>query len=622
MNLNTGGLAVQIKKIGICRESIFFAATACLCLLGAALSYFFGPRAQFSYSELSYATAHLPKALLSSAIWIAVLGFLHHAALRSKRRFQLDLKNCVAALVAIYCVYWLPVFFAGGFVHDDWYLLAAASIRTVVLHHPTYSLHALEAVEGNFRPLSEVLYFSWMLRLFGVSPTAFMTASFLVNLSATVALFFLTREFGYSLRVACVAAMLYLSRGLTYTLNIWAAAVGDGMVLLFCGVAAVFILKANRRKGLPVLPWHFAAWLLFLLALLTKQSAFAFPPIAAALVLFPPGQPHAAAGNRRTGTALAVALLYTVPTICIFLYANTLQRGAAPIPVALTLRGIVHLLSFPAWYLNSVQFSSTRLALVLMPEAVGFLIIAALGILIVRVPEIVTARRRDLAFFAFAAFCSMAMFAFAHELNMAYYSAMFAFWASIGAAICLTNFGAWRIDNRPARICCFLFFFLLSSGFVDIQLKLTGLIPSGGYIRGVMGSDQEALGYRQFSTMFADAPQVDSIVLLNVPYPREPNDYAVMALLADEKLSGIFIYHPETNSYTSNDLHGQRPLNDLEALNDPREYIWNTPVSADELRARLSCVHTLWIRFDHDSVHTVPCDIPVLPTADAAEQGN
>jgi len=595
-------------KRSVSWEEIFFASFAIIFLLGSIAMFLLRQHLHAPDRELQYALDRLPGALLLSGLWILCLQLLHRWLLLSGVWRAPRLLPCLLVLLAVYCIYWIPAMLAWGFSQDDWYVLAAASIRKVIFVHPAWSFSTLEVIDGNFRPLGTVLYFGFMIKFFGASAFAFLAGSFLINLSVTVLLFFLVQEFGYSLQNATIAALLYLSRGMGFTLNTWSCAVGDGMVIFLCGLAALLILRANKRMGTPPLLLHLAAWLLFVFALLAKQSAFGFPPIAAALTLFAPETSDASNSRKRIGRALFVFLFYGATTMAVYLYSKTLLHGATPSKVGFSLKGLIHLFSYPTWYFAPLHFASRRAIMILMPEIFGVLILLALAVVLLRLPQVLGSRARHIAFFAYAGFCSVALFAFVGDRSVAYYGAMMAFWVSIGLALCLTNLGPLEIGNARARAGYFFLFLLLASGYADIQLKLTGIVPTGGYAIP-LGVAQERYGYRQLSNLLAGAPQADSLVLLNAPYLRDPGDFAVMALLADERISEIFIYHDASRTFTSNNLHGDRPRNDFQALADPHEYVWTTPVSDSEVQAHLSCERTLWISFEGDDPRAAPCPL-------------
>ena len=69
-----------------------------------------------------------------------------------------------------------------------------------------------------------------------------------------------------------------------YTIVAWSAAVGDGIVILLCGLTVLAVLRANKHRGLAALLYHLLAWASFLMATLSKQSSFTIPLIVFLLV--------------------------------------------------------------------------------------------------------------------------------------------------------------------------------------------------------------------------------------------------------------------------------------------------------------------------------------------------
>ena len=117
---------------------------------------------------------------------------------------------------------------------------------------------------------------------------------------------------------------------------------------------------------------------------------------------------------------------------------------------------------------------------------------------------------------------------------------MFAFWISIALGIVLTRFGNISDTNPAARNAYFALYLIVIVGVLDIRLKETGLIPSGGYIRGSFGMDQQRAEYDQMATILSNHPLADTLVMVDFPIPAP--DYTSMALFADPGLRHILAY--------------------------------------------------------------------------------
>lgn len=253
-------------------EDGFFLSASLLSLLVCAATFFLRNHLLFHNERIQYGVGHLPFALFATALFIALVGLARPLLSRISGLANWPTPYFLAVLAIVFALCWLPVWLAGGFVQDDWLLLAAASIRKIIFLHPAYSWYALDSVDGNFRPLGTTLYFGYMLKWFGLAARAFTFGPFLLTLLGNLVAFAIVRELGYSRVAAAAASLLFMTRGLLYTVAAWAAALGDGIAILFCGLTYLFLLKANKQHGSTALYYHLFAWLFFCVAILGKRA--------------------------------------------------------------------------------------------------------------------------------------------------------------------------------------------------------------------------------------------------------------------------------------------------------------------------------------------------------------
>lgn len=602
-----------MRKTRVLSEGSFFTFLASSCLVSSALILLLRQHLHSANPRVLYGLNHVPGALAAGGVFVIILSFLYRKLITSSQLRPIRTLHCIIILAIAFCIYWGPVVLLGGFVQDDWRLLAASSIRSILYMHPTYSLFTLDTVDGNFRPLGTALYFGYMLKVFGVCPLAFLTGNFLVNLSSCIVVYLITRELGYPRLTAMAASLLYMSRGINYTLNAWACAIGDGVSILLCGVAALLVLRASRLKGSAVLLFHLLAWCLFACATLAKQSSFAFPFIVGILIFVAPGKNEAVKGTKRLFNAIAAFSVYSATAAIVYFHAKALAQGVTPYAVQLSVRGFSNLFSYVTWYFYLIVFPNTYTVANLLPIFLGVAIVFSLALLFYRLRGKLGSRPRDIAFLLLASMFSIGMFALLPTRNAPYYGSMFAFWISIAIAICLTSFGKWQKDNPRARVCCFVFFLLIVSGFVDIRLKQTGLFPSGGYIWGTYGMDHEMSENRQLSELLKQSPQHDTLVYVSSNNNGIVNNYISMALLNDPNIQRIYVYDRVNHLYFSNSLLGARPKNDFGALTSPQAYSWDVPVTASEFRASVSCMQSVWVELSEARMNVVPCELTSIP---------
>jgi|GEM_PF-6173133 len=581
-------------------ENIFFLCVAIVILFASVAAELLHTRIHFHNDRVQYGMDHLPVALFSVFLFTVLVGVLPAFLSRWISLEEKPTSFYVAAIVVLFCIFWLPVFLSGGFVEDDWMLLSAASIRKIIYLHPAYSWHALDSVDGNFRPLGTVLYFAFMLKLFGVHAHAFLMGNFIINLLGSLIAFFIVRELGYSRVAGAAASMIYISRDLIYTENAWVAALGDATAILLCGLTVLAVLRAMKQRGLSAFVYHAIGWGCFCLATLAKQSSFAAPAIVAILLFMRPGDVPVLSLGRRVKDALIALLVYGGTAGIVFYHAKILLQTKTPYPLTLGFDGLVSTFAYVTWYFATIVYPSKNGLAIALPIVVGLAIVIGLVVIVRRVPRVLGDRPRDVVFLLLAALASLSLLIPLGARVTSYYGSMFAFWLSIALGIALTRFGTVRKENRPARIACFVFCLLVAVGFLDVRVKQTALIPSGGYIWGTFGMDRERSRYEQLSTVLSKSPHSDTLVL--VDFPAYPSYYASMAFLIDPAIRRILAYDSTAKTYLANDLQGDRPRDEFDALNDTGAFNWKVTMSPSDAAKTISTEKAAWIRFSDNKI--------------------
>lgn len=587
------------------RETLFFGTIPFALLFGSIAVRFLQSHVSLHNPRIQYGVRHVPEALLLAAFFTAIAGLLFAALSRWSAVEEKPTSYYLLVLAVAFFLCWLPVLLTGRFVQDDWMLLSAASIRKVIYLHPGYAWFSLDTVDGNFRPLGTTLYFAYMFKLFGARAFAFLCGNFVVNLAGSIVAFFLVRELGYSKVAGAAASLLYMTRGLNYTENAWACALGDGVVILLGGLTVLWILRANKSRGAGVFVYHGLAWLLFCVALFAKQSSFSIPLIVALVVLIQPGETTLAPVRRRAGQAFAALIAYSIPMAVIFFHAKSLLRQKTPYPVAISMDSFTQWLSYIPWYFVGVSFPGKYRVLADLIKLCGVVILIGIAIFVTRVPRTLGKRPRDIGFLLLAALAAIAPYALLPTRTAPYYGAMSSFWISLAIGIAVTQFGR-AADKSPAvRNAYFALYLIVIVGFLDIRLKQTGLIPSGGYIWGTYGMDQQKHAYDQLANVLAESPNADTLVLVN--FPGDAKGYTSMALVADPRLQRILVYDTKTGSYLANDLAGLRPKDDLENLNDAQAYQWDVPMDPAAAKAEAQD-KDVWIGFQDEKITELTLD--------------
>lgn len=587
-------------------ENKFFLGIPLLLLASSVASWSLRTHLHLHNPRLQYGVWHLPAALLLAALFAAVAGLLLKALSRSSSIEDKPTSYYLIALVIAFCLCWLPVLLAGRFVQDDWMLLAAASIRKIIYLHPGYAWFSLDTVDGNFRPLGTTLYFAYMLKLFGAHAFAFLCGNFIINLCGSLVAFFIVRELGYSKMAGAAASILYMTRGMNYTAVAWACALGDGIVILLGGLTVLGILRANKRSGLSAFAYHVLAWMLFCIATFAKQSSFSIPFIVMLLVLIRPGEAALPPLQRRVKQALLALIVYSIPAAVIFVHAKMLLQHKTPYPMSINLDSFTQWLSFVAWYFVGVGFGGKYKIydlLGILTKCMGAAILLGLIAFVKKVPRALGKRPRDIAFLLLAALAAIAPYALIPTRTAIYYGAMSAFWISIAFGIVLTQFGGITDKSPAARNAYFALYLLVIAGALEIRLKQTGGIPSGGYIWGTYGMDEQKNTYDQLAEILARVPTKDTIVM--VDFPGDGRYYTSMAMFADPGLQRILIYNTKAGTYMVNDLVGLRPKDEFGALNDVQSYNWTLPIESTQAEKIVGQDRVAWIKFDNEKIYPV-----------------
>ncbi len=547
--------------------------------------------------RVQYGLAHLPGALFVSFLFCVLIAAARWMLTRNDRWRDLRTAYFVLAVAITFGMFWLPAVLAGGFDRDDWMLLGAASVRRMLIGHPALAWNTLDAVDGNFRPLGTVLYIGIMLRHFGVWARPFLLGLFAVNLLASLLAFAIVRSLGYSRFTATAGAILYLSRSETYTIVTWTCALGDALVILLCGLMALALLAAIRRRGWQSFALHLAAWACFCLATLAKQSAFAAPLIAGLLLYLRPGTTDNLPQLRRLWHACLAMGIYGVTAAVPFFHAKRLLASPSPYPIAFSSNALFRVFGYATWYVGTFEFPTKYESLQMLPNIVGCAVLCAVGVMLWRVPKLSGERPRDIIFCLLAAVASVSLFVVLPARVAPYYGSMAAFWASIALAIALTRFGWAQWDNHHARVCCLFFCMLVVVGFADVRLKQTGLLPAGGYTWGASEIGLERTVYDGIAQELTLAPHTETLLLEDMP--DYDGYFAGMALAADPRLKRILTYHTGSAGFLANDRAGLIPLDDLASLRDARAYNWYVPMDHNEAETLLSRGSVLRLKF-HD----------------------
>jgi hypothetical protein len=198
------------------------------------------------------------------------------------------------------------------FLADDFTLLAQA-------HYPLswHGVFATRGGDGFFRPVGYVSYVissKWA----GEDPAAWHWIGFLLHLANAVLLYALARLLGYSRFLAWFAATLFAVHGAHPEAVVWIAGRFDLLATFFVLIALLAFVQ-TRKSDRGQMAWLLVALLATIAGLLSKESAYSFPLLAALLV--------ACAGRAEDGKTWAPVLLFGILTAAVFAYRWNLLGG-------------------------------------------------------------------------------------------------------------------------------------------------------------------------------------------------------------------------------------------------------------------------------------------------------
>lgn len=567
--------------------------------------------------RVAYAVSRMPLAAM------LMLGFaiLVEASIQARVWRWLQARSDIPCLVVIsllFAAFWLPVTVLSGFAADDWPLLAAAAQRTILINHPWVGWLTLDTVDANFRPLTTGWIYAAFVHFFGVRPGPFLALNFCVNLAATLLLFAIARTLGLSRTTAFLAASLFLSRGMLYTLIGWPCAISDGVVVA-AEAAVVWLIFLGQSNGRRIVLIHCAAWLIYCCALFAKQSAYTIVPIVFLTILL--GARVIDGQSRLRWKAAFISLAaYSPPAMVVFLHARTLAAGTTPYPVELKLSGFTHLFAYLSFYLFMLDVPGKYRHLADLPWIAGLLVaVGVIAALRFTRAKLIAASEPLLIYTILCAAASISLFALLPTRSAGYYGVGAAFWVSIALAAVLTRCAQKGSVTIVTGIACAL----VLTGFINVRLSQTGLIPSGGYIWGTFNSWLDlhvdaAIQRRLDSPRAAGTAPVVFVVQDPSAFTNEAgaiNDVGAMALLHSHPQVGRILFYDVRNQiWYSNDRNGFRPDTGVSDYRDAGQYHWSEPLSGKLVVDLKQDPDTRWIAADSwwiDPTHSTLSPAPV-----------
>jgi small basic protein len=460
---------------------------------------------------------------------------------------------------------WVPLVHASRFSADDWFLAAAATVRTSLAMRPWLSWYALDTVDGNFRPLGTVVYLNHGFSVLG------FYAGFLVCALAATLLYFIARKLGATGQLALCAALIFGSRDLLYGPVAWLCSLGDDLVLASGAGCVLLLLRSLHVAPRRAVLCHLGAFACLVVALLSKQSSYCIPLLALSTLTLRPGQERPASTQQQWAVALVTTTVYLATTVGVFHHASLLSRvGSTPYPIVFTADGLGYLLRSVLWFFGPFDLQIIP-GFMTIETTLGFAILALLGWIGWRRRGRTGLGKRAMLFCVLAALVSIALFLFLPSRRVPYYADFAALWVAIPvAALCL---GPESIAKGGRGLTMVVALVVL--GGTSIQLKRTALIPSGTYLGGTYGMDAEKAESDAVRQQLRDHPHAETVVVRD----NSPDSvYPAMICIWSREVRRVYVFRPRTNEWLVNSLDGRVPQDTPEIWTDVGAFHWTRPL--------------------------------------------
>lgn len=203
-----------------------------------------------------------------------------------------------------------------GFVLDDHEQIELSQAQLTWRHLPNYFSNDVwgylqpDTVKGNYyRPI----FMTWLMlnyELFGADPVLWHFSTVITHVIATLLVYFIARRLTGDAMIGGISALVFGVHPVHAEGVAWISAVTEPLfAIFFFGAVLAHLRGREEGQARPTLRWEASAWMLFTLAIFTKETAIVLPALIGAYEwLFPPS-PQAATRNR-LANAFEVALPY------------------------------------------------------------------------------------------------------------------------------------------------------------------------------------------------------------------------------------------------------------------------------------------------------------------------
>lgn len=202
-----------------------------------------------------------------------------------------------------------------GFVLDDHEQIELSQARLTWRDVPNYFSNDVwgylqpETLKGNYyRPV----FMTWLMlnyQLLGVNPMFWHLSTVIAHVIATLLLYYLASTLTGDVIIGGISALVFGIHPVHAEGVAWISSVTEPLFAIFFFGAILAHLHGRKEAAVkPVLRWQLIAWVLFALALLTKETAIMLPALIGAHEWLFPTSPLPA--RKRLGQAVDAAIPY------------------------------------------------------------------------------------------------------------------------------------------------------------------------------------------------------------------------------------------------------------------------------------------------------------------------
>jgi hypothetical protein len=211
---------------------------------------------------------------------------------------------------------------------------------------------------GNYRPLTQELFFLANYKLFGLNPVAFHASALLVQIVNAFLVYAVLQRL-FNNRLGSLAGAVFYGANATLFISVyWVSAVSESGMATFFLLCVFFFIRFLQQ---PSLKYYGLAFAMFVAAMMSKEAAIAIPPILLLIYLYL--RPGIKKGTVKPVAALFPFVLGVVIYLAIRMFTIGMTPEQGPYKASLNFQTLVNLYQYLIWSLNGFQLFDALAAL-------------------------------------------------------------------------------------------------------------------------------------------------------------------------------------------------------------------------------------------------------------------